>query len=290
MNHNLPKAALSMIIPTSSSTLSPVSTIIPKLPDYERVGPTGAKTLWVVFLIMLISSITFVALSFRVPVQKRLFYVLTTFMTIFATTFYFVMATGSGFYWINSNLNLIQDVSLRQVFWVRFLDLIFTTPFIILDLAFLSNMNGASITTALVSDTLMIILSIFATFSTSQGQKWSYFAFSCLAYLSIVYQFAVPGRRAVATKASSTRKLFTAIGFFTCILWTLYLIVWALGDCSHTYGVNTEIVAFAVLDILTKPVFGFWLLIAHGRNSGSLDGFWSSGLSTEGAIQIGEDH
>ena len=47
-----------------------------------------------------------------------------------------------------------------------------------------------------------------------------------------------------------------------------------------------------MLDVLAKPVFGFWLLFTHdamSESSLSLTGWWSNGLGGEGAIRVGDD-
>jgi hypothetical protein len=57
-------------------------------------------------------------------------------------------------------------------------------------------------------------------------------------------------------------------------------------------NVDQEIIAYAVLDILAKPVFGAWLLFAHQRipeTNVELGGFWSEGLGQKGAIRVGDD-
>lgn len=39
-------------------------------------------------------------------------------------------------------------------------------------------------------------------------------------------------------------------------------------------------------------MFGFWLLFTHdslAESSFSLDGFWTQGLASEGAIRVGDD-
>ena len=57
-------------------------------------------------------------------------------------------------------------------------------------------------------------------------------------------------------------------------------------------NVDEEIIAYAVLDILAKPVFGAWLLFTHmsmQETNIELGGFWSQGLGGEGAIRIGDD-
>ena len=64
-----------------------------------------------------------------------------------------------------------------------------------------------------------------------------------------------------------------------------------MAEGARIASVDGEIVAYAVLDLLAKPVFGFWLLFAHDRNlTGStltLDEFWSEGLPVQGAIRVG---
>jgi bacteriorhodopsin len=287
----------SLLVPTTSATasVSPIPTVVPTPPIFETVGEAGTKTLWVVFVIMLLSSLAFIYMAFRVPVQKRLFHVLTAMITTFATISYFAMATGDG----NSFAHIIEKEAhkhtpdtiehvFRQVFWARYIDWSVTTPLLLLDLAFLAGMNGANILVALVADVLMVLLGLFAAFGNSDGQKWGYYAMACVAYLVIVYQLVIPGRRAVTTKGNATAKLFASIGGFTLILWTLYPIVWGIGDGARKWSVDGEIIAYAVLDVLAKPVFGFWLLFAH-RNAPSLEGFWTHGLGSEGALRVGDD-
>jgi len=245
---------------------------------------------------MLLSPLALTALSWRVPVQKRLFHVITTLITTIATISYFAMATGDG----NSYAHIIVKEAhkhvpdtiehvFRQVFWARYVDWSLTTPLLLLDLAFLAGMDGASILVAIVADLIMVLLGLFAAFGSTDGQKWGYYAIACIAYLVIVYQLVISGRRAALTKDSGTRKLFASIGGFTLVLWTLYPIVWGIGDGARKWSVDAEIIAYAVLDVLAKPVFGFWLLLAHGRSVQAIEGFWSHGLDSEGALRVGDD-
>lgn len=284
---------------TATSSVAPIPSVTgtPVQHRFETVSETGTKTLWVVFVVMLASTLIFTYLSWRVPVQKRLFHVITTFITLFATISYFAMATGDG----NSYTRIVikeahkhvPDTYLhvfRQVFWARYIDWSVTTPLLLLDLAFLAGMDGASIIVAIVADVIMVLTGLFAAFGHSDGQKWGYYAIACIAYLVIVWQLVISGRRAVSAKDSKTAKLFGAIGAYTLILWTLYPIVWGIGDGARKWSVDAEIIAYAVLDILAKPIFGFWLIFAHAASSSqSLEGWWSSGLGSEGAIRIDDD-
>lgn len=286
-------------LPTSSvAPVDPVPTVVPDYPHYETIGHAGKTTLWVVFAIMLLSTLTFIGLALRVPVQKRLFHVLTAFITLFATISYFALATGDG----NSFVHIIVKEShkhvpdttkeiFRQVFWARYIDWTLTTPLLLLDLAFLAGLNGADIIVSIVTDIVMVLTGLFAAYGHSKGQKWGYFTMALIAYLVLVGIFAVGGRRTAAAKNAATAKFFATIGGFTLIVWTLYPIVWALGDGTRLLTVDGEIIAYAILDVLAKPVFGFWLLVIHARSSSSpsVEGFWTNGLSSEGSLRLDDD-
>lgn len=69
--------------------------------------------------------------------------------------------------------------------------------------------------------------------------------------------------------------------------------VWGITEGARKTSVNTEIIAFAVLDILATAVFGLWLLVSHRKipeTNVVLDGYWSHGLLAEGTIRlVGDD-
>ena len=85
--------------------------------------------------------------------------------------------------------------------------------------------------------------------------------------------------------------------------------IWGVADGSRIASVDSEIISYAVLDVLAKPVFGMWLLFTHDSMSSryvyftsfpydrlliicssvSLGGFWSEGLSKEGSLRVGDD-
>lgn len=281
------------------ATVTPTAlpTVRPPTASYEEVGDAGSTTLWIVFAIMLLSTLAFIGLAWRVPVQKRLFHVLTTFITLFATISYFAMASGDGNAYTHIVVHtankhtpdLYEDV-FRQIFWARYADWTVTTPLLLLDLAFLAGLNGADIIVAIVADVIMILTGLFAAFGSTTTQKWGYYGIGCLAYLVVVWILAVGGRKTVAAKNAKTAKFFAAIGGFTFVLWTLYPVVWGLGDGSRLLSVDSEILAYAVLDVLAKPVFGFWLLITHANSDTvSIGGWWSHGLASEGALRLDDD-
>ena len=62
-------------LPTATASASPthvapIPTVLPDTPTYETVGDSGSKTLWIVFVLMLIASAGFTALSWKIPVVR----------------------------------------------------------------------------------------------------------------------------------------------------------------------------------------------------------------------------
>jgi bacteriorhodopsin len=284
---------------SAASSVAPIPTIIPTPDQFENIGDIGRRTLWVVVVLMALSSLAFYGMAFRVPVQKRLFHILTAFITTFAFLSYFAMATGDGINYQtyihtdkHKKVPNVEVTTHRQVYWARYVDWSITTPLLLLDLALLAGLSGANILVAIVADIIMILTGLFAAYGQHAGQKWGWYAIACIAYLVVVYQLAVGGRATVANKDSKTKAFYASIAGFTLILWTIYPIIWALSEGAHIISVDAEVVAYAVLDILAKAVFGFWLLFTHdsmSSTSPSLEGFWANGFGSHGALRVGDD-
>ncbi|KAH7405972.1 hypothetical protein DE146DRAFT_429865 [Phaeosphaeria sp. MPI-PUGE-AT-0046c] len=288
-------------LPTASPTdVAPIPTVLPGAPEIQAAGDTGKKTLWVVFVLMVIASAAFTAMSWRVPLSKRLFHTITTVITITAALSYFAMATGHGVSYHKITVreqhdhvpDTFQEVH-RQVFWARYVDWSLTTPLLILDLGLLAGMSGGHIIMAIVADLIMILTGLFAAFGEEgTPQKWGWYTIACIAYIFVIWHLALNGGANATQKGPKLRSFFVAIGGYTLLLWTAYPIVWGLADGARKVGVDGEIVAYAILDVLAKGVFGAWLLVTHANLRESdveLTGFWSNGLNRDGAVRLGED-
>ncbi|CAK1354955.1 unnamed protein product [Cercospora beticola] len=249
---------------------------------------------------MLVASIVFSGMAWNVPMGKRLYHVVTTVITITASLSYFAMATGHGVSYhhvvVRESHKHVPDTKTdlyRQVYFARYIDWAITTPLLLLDLALLAGMNGGSITITILADLVMILTGLFAAYGAEgTPQKWGWYAIACIAYLVVIWQLVLYGRPAAAAKGGKVGNFFAAIGGFTLIIWTVYPIVWGIADGSRNLNVDEEIIAYAVLDILAKPVFGAWLLFTHAsapETNVDIGGFWVHGLSGEGRIRVGDD-
>jgi len=293
-------AFASATIPLATSSVSPIPTVVPSLPEYQDATETGTRTLWVVFVVMLVASIVFSGMAWNVPMSKRLYHIVTTMITIFATLSYFAMASGHGISYhhvvVRESHKHVPDTTkdvYRQVYWARYVDWSVTTPLLLLDLALLAGLSGGAIFMAIVADVIMILTGLFAAFGAEDTpQKWGWYAIACIAYLIVIWQLVYHGRASAAGKGGKVGNFFAAIGGFTLIIWTVYPIIWGIADGSRNMDVDEEIISYAVLDVLAKPIFGAWLLFTHismPETNVDVGGFWSQGLSGEGSIRVGDD-
>jgi len=274
-------------------------TIIPDLPIFERAGKSGERTLWVVFVLMVLASVFFVVLAWAVPASKRLYHHLTATITIVAALSYFAMATHSGFTFHHSRVREQHDHVpdtfkhvIREVYWARYVDWLITTPLLLLDLSLLAGLDGAAIFTAVTADIIMVLSGLFAALGHGKAPKWGWFVIAMLAYLVVAYQFLLNGRRFANARGSKVSKFFVSIAIYTLVVWLAYPVIWALAEGTRVLSVNHEIIAYAVLDVLAKGVFGVWLLITYRSLPEShveVDGFWAHGFSSEGRIRVGDE-
>lgn len=142
---------------------------------------------------------------------------------------YFALATGDGINYnkyveteTHKHLPDTHQTYLREVYWARYIDWAITTPLLLLDLSLLAGLSGANILVAIVADIIMVLTGLFAAYGDSDGQKWGWYAWACIAFLVIVYQIGANGREAVASKDSKTKTFYASIAGFTLIVWTLY--------------------------------------------------------------------
>lgn len=269
-------------------------------PVFQELSNVGRRGLWVVAILMLLSSLIFYIQAARVPVQKRLFHVLMSIVTTISFIAYMAMATGDG---IGYNVyphrhhhkhapDTMQDVY-RQVYWARYLNWGLTFPIIIINLAVLSGLNGANLLIAVFANLVMMLTGAISAFvGGNDGRKWAWYTVACIAYFTLVYQLSFNGRRASQTKDNRTRKFYASIAGYFLVVLLIYPIIWAASSNTRRMSVDAEIVVYAILDVLSQGILGYWLLVSHDSASPvttNMDGFWSHGTGDEGNIRVGEN-
>jgi bacteriorhodopsin len=118
------------------------------------------------------------------------------------------------------------------------------------------------------------------------------YTFSILSFLWVVYSLLITGNKAArAKKSSAVSKFYTSLAVYTPVVWIAYPIIWAIG-VRRIISVDGEIIAYAIIDILAKGVWGAWLLLTNRRvpeTQSEVEGFWAYGFNSEGQIRIEQD-
>ncbi|KAI9376456.1 hypothetical protein BJX61DRAFT_552043 [Aspergillus egyptiacus] len=286
--------------PAPTSSVSPIPTVIPGgHPTYQVITTAGKRTLWVVAVLMALSSLVFYILSNRVQLPKRVVHYLVSVSTTVSFLVYLALATGQGMDWKHDLLKHahkhVPDTHhevIRQVLWLRYVNWFLTDPLILTSLTLLSGLPGASLFAAISADWIMLFSGILGTYAGHTSRRWVWFTISAIAFLTVVYHIGVKGTRAANNRESNTRRLFSGIATVALIAKALYPITLAAGALSLKVGLTGETVMYAIHDIVIQGILGYWLVIANDAATGTylyVDGFWSNGLGNEGAIRINDE-
>ncbi|BFZ58632.1 hypothetical protein PYCC9005_005696 [Savitreella phatthalungensis] len=267
---------------TSSIQLTMSSmTVKPSLPFpivQEMATKTGYNIFWVVFVLMLLATASYVVLALRVQKELRLFHYITSFITLTAAMSYYAMATHAG-----TTFTSVGHDHYRQIFYARYIDWTITTPLLLLDLALLAGLSGIDLIALVFADLGMIVTGLFASLEANRKYSWGWYAIACIFFLYIIYILVISGRVSANTRGQKVAKLYDSVAFFTIILWTLYPIAWGVSEGAAILSVDQEIGFYAVLDVLAKGVFGLWLLTGHQNIPEAavpLQGWWINGVNS----------
>jgi bacteriorhodopsin len=215
------------------------------------------ETVWLVTgtIGMGLSTIIFALLGIRAPEGSRYFFVITALITLIAFVSYLTMATGQG----------DTQVGDRTFYYFRYIDWVFTTPLLLLDLALLAlanwRRNVGLIATLIGLDLFMILTGLWAGATVNPVGRTILFLISTASMIVLLYLVVTRLFAEAAGRSSAVQQILRILALLTVILWSLYPVVWVIGtEGVGAVGESTEVFLFLVLDLLAKVGFGFLLL------------------------------
>lgn len=219
--------------------------------------------LWAGFFGMVAGAVILFAMGFKYRNKEELnHFLLHFFVVLLATASYFAMATGDGRFVLDDG---------RDVFFARYLDWNFTTPMLLtaLTLTALHNpfRNWALLLGLVFTDMYMILTGLFADLSpTGSGQKWVWYLLSSGAFVFIYYTLWGPMRAEAKKTGERAYAVYTRNLPVLSILWLIYPLNFLFGvEGLRTYGAETSVAIYAVLDVCAKVLYGIYSL-ANTKN------------------------
>jgi len=150
----------------------------------------------------------------------------------------------------------------RQLFYVRYADWFVTTPLILLDLGLIVGADTGLLAAVMGADMLMIFGGFMASISSGHI-KWLWFVLSLMVFAPLVFVM-VRGYRSLVERAHpAVVEMYSKVSWLSAITWSLYPVVFIFSEGTGDWSPNFEIMIYGVLDILSKAVFGFILLLSH---------------------------
>jgi len=229
------------------------------------ITSAGSSFYFAICAVMGVAGFAFLGLGSRRPRSDRLFHYITSAVVFTACIAYFSMGSNLGFTPIEVEYFRSDPVvrgTYRDIFYVRYIDWVITTPLLLMDLLLTAGMPWPTIAWVIFIDEVMIVTGLVGALVTSV-YKWGYFAFGCAALVYIVYHLAWESRKHANKYGADVGRVFLLCGSLTSFLWILYPIAWGLCEGGNVISPDSEAVFYGVLDFLAKPCFGALLIWGH---------------------------
>ena len=169
---------------------------------------------------------------------------------------YFAMAVGQGSVVIHTG-----EPPGRLFYFARYVDWSFTTPLLLLPLCYTAVHSrlrrGDLIAGVLLADLLMIVTAFVFGASVVEWVKWTWFLISCVAFFVVLWGMWVPLRRENASEPALVQEAYKRDAGILTVLWFIYpVILFVDPDGTGLVGSATGVALIAVIDLLSKPVYG----------------------------------
>jgi len=176
-----------------------------------------------------------------------------------ASLAYLTMSLGHGY---------ISKCDGRSFYYARYVDWMLTTPLMLWDLCVLAKADSRTRLFIIVMDVLMIGSGLIGGLIEGK-ERWAFFGFSMAAFLPIIYflcyldgrDFNICGF--ISGGTDSRKTTYRRAMNLTVISWIGYPVIWAVAEGSEVLTANGEAIAYTILDIISKSIFGYLLVFSQ---------------------------
>jgi len=209
--------------------------------------------LWVAFALLLAPALWFFYRAFdrqngnSLDEETQLHRIAAGGICFIASLAYLCMALGYGY--------IVRCCDGREFYYARYVDWALTTPMQLWELIHLS--NGASsdseVAFIMAVDVLMIVAGLIGSLVECNNHKWAFWGFGVLCFIPILYFLLGLRNRA----SDDEQRVYNQIMTITIVTWFFYPIIWIFAEGTGKLCAQGEAIAYTVLDIISKSIFGF---------------------------------
>ncbi len=217
--------------------------------------------LWLTAIIMTLGGLAILFTGKRRTKSEELQTVLHGIVPIIAACSYFAMATGQGAIVLPILGAPVGAHTTRIFYFARYIDWTFTTPLLLITLSMTAMHAGpkrsGAIAGVVLADLMMILTALFFGASEVLWIKWAWFIISCVAFLGVYYVIWVSQIEANKLERDDIRSAYRRDATILSVLWLIYpLVLLVSPDGLYAIGGTTAIALIAILDVLSKVVYG----------------------------------
>lgn len=139
-----------------------------------------------------------------------------------------------------------------------------TAPLILLLITLTAALPWHTVMVTLILGITMVVTALAGAL-TRTAYKWGFYVFSLVALFSILYKLLAVGPKHAGPLGADVKKAYFGLAAFISFVWLLYPICWGLSEGGNVISVDSEMIFYGVLDILSKAVFGFLVNTFHTK-------------------------
>ncbi|MGR6329923.1 bacteriorhodopsin [Sphingomonas sp. XXL09] len=174
-----------------------------------------------------------------------------------AATAYLAMAFGIGTLFTGEG---------SVTYVARYLDWSVTTPILLAGLVLVAFHErgrtgevGGHLTAIITLDVLMIVTGLISSLVQVPLVKWIWFAWSCAAFLGVLYLLWGPLKTIASSRGSAIGTAYSKNVTFLTVIWFLYPIVFAVGpEGLKMISDPASVWAILVMDVVAKVAYAFY--------------------------------
>lgn len=218
--------------------------------------------LWATAVIMLAGGLFLLLTGKRRTPAEELHTVCHGIVPLIAACSYMAMASGQGSVVLPADPAATAAGAGRIFYFARYIDWTFTTPLLLLTLCNTAVHGGVkrpgAVLGIVLADLIMIVTAFAFGASEAAWLKWTWFLISCVAFLGVYYVIWVSNLQANAKERDDVRSTYRRNASILSVLWLLYPLALAVSpDGLDTIGDAAAVLVIAVLDVVSKVVYGF---------------------------------
>ena len=187
------------------------------------------------FIIMGVSTILLVMLSFKASPEKRQYFFTPCFITAIGCFSYYAMLSGQSW---------LITPNCRQMFYVRYLDWAVTMPLAALAIGMVSGADKATIA-AVMGGCAMLVFSAFMAAITGGFIKWLWFVMHLAVLAALMAALLVSFKGSATRRHPSVPELVSKLSSLLIATWAIAPLVFVcaagLGYWSPNFEVNVSL-------------------------------------------------